>query len=174
MTQAGRLIPRQPVPDLEVHTVSGETWRLSDRAPEHLVLILFYRGLHCPICKLQLREWDRQLEEFTRRGVDVIAVSTDSRERALRTREEWGLQNFTLGYGMSIDTARAWGLYISHAIKEPEPPVFSEPGLFLIKPDRTLFAAQVSSMPFARPPLTDVLRAIDFVVEKNYPARGEA
>ena len=57
------------------------------------------------MCKVQLREWDRQLEELTRRGVDAIAVRTDSRERTLRTREEWGLQNLTLGYGLSIDTA---------------------------------------------------------------------
>jgi hypothetical protein len=69
---------------------------------------------------------------------------------------------------------RAWRLYISHSIKESEPPLFSEPSLFLIKPDRTLFAVQISSMPLARPPLADILKAVDFVVEKNYPARGEA
>lgn len=174
MRETNRLTPRRPVPDLEVPTTTGSTWRLADRSPQHLVLILFYRGLHCPICKVQLREWDGKLEELTRHGVDVIAVSTDTRERALKTREEWGLKNLTLGYGLSIETARAWGLYISRSIKETEPPEFSEPGLFLIRPDKTLFAAQFSTMPFARPPFADILRAIDFVVQNNYPARGEA
>jgi peroxiredoxin len=174
MKQTNRLIPRKPVPDLEVTTTGGSTWRLADRSPQHLLLVLFYRGLHCPICRLQLREWDAKLEELAKRGVDAIAVSTDTRERALRTPEEWGLKNVTLGYGLSIETARAWGLYVSRAIKDSEPPEFSEPGLFLIKPDKTLFAAQVSTMPFARPPFADIVRAIDFVIQNNYPARGEA
>ena len=174
MNETTRLTPRKPVPDIEVPTTTGSPWRLADRSPQHLVLILFYRGLHCPICKVQLREWDAKLEELVRRGVDVIAISTDTRERALRTREEWGLKNLTLGYGLPIETARAWGLYISRSIKETEPPEFSEPGLFLIKTDMTLFAAQISTMPFARPPLADIVRAIDFVVQNNYPARGEA
>lgn len=174
MNQIDRLLPRQPVPHLEVETIAGGTWRLADRSPPHFVLILFYRGLHCPICKVQLREWDSKFEEFAKRGVDLIAISTDSRERAEKTREEWGLKHLTLGYGLSIKTAREWGLYISHSIKEPEPPEFSEPGLFLIKPDKTLFAAQISSMPFARPPLADILKTIDYVVQNNYPARGEA
>jgi hypothetical protein len=29
-------------------------------------------------------------------------------------------------------------------------------------------------MPFARPPLDQLLKAIDFINEKGYPARGEA
>lgn len=174
MKEMNRLIPRKPVPDLEVPTTTGSTWRLADQSPRHLMLILFYRGLHCPICKVQLREWDAKLEELTRRGIDVIAISTDTLERALKTREEWGLKNLTLGYGLPIETARAWGLYISRSIKDTEPPEFSEPGLFLIKPDNTLFAAHVSTMPFARPPFADIVRAVDFVVQKNYPARGEA
>jgi len=174
MKETNRLIPRKPVPDLEVPTTAGGVWRLADRSPQNLALILFYRGLHCPICKVQMREWDGKLEELTKRGVDVIAVSTDTRERALKTREDWGLRNLTLGYGLSVEKAREWGLYISRSIKEIEPAEFSEPGLFLIKPDKTLFAAQVSTMPFARPPFADVVRAIDFVVQNNYPARGEA
>lgn len=174
MTSSNRPIPRQLVPPLEVQATDGSTWRLADRSPPHFVLILFYRGLHCPICKVQLREWDGKFEEFVKRGVDLVAISTDTRERAEKTRQAWGLQQLTLGYGLPIEKAREWGLYISRSIKEPEPPEFSEPGLFLIKPDKTLFAAQISSMPFLRPPLADVLKAIDRVVQSNYPARGEA
>ena len=55
-----------------------------------------------------------------------------------------------------------------------EPEKFSEPGLFLVKPDGTLYAAFIQTMPFARPPLDQLLGAIDFIKEKDYPARGEA
>jgi hypothetical protein len=43
-----------------------------------------------------------------------------------------------------------------------------------IKPDQTLYASSVATMPFARPHFKEILAAIDFIVEKDYPARGEA
>ncbi len=49
-----------------------------------------------------------------------------------------------------------------------------KPGLVLVRPDGTLYAALVGSMPFARPHFSEVLKALDFIVEKDYPARGEA
>jgi peroxiredoxin len=137
-------------------------------------MLVFYRGLHCPICKTYLRDLDGKLGEFTRRGVDAIAISTDSRERAERTKKEWDIGHLAIGYDLGIDQARAWGLYISRSIKADEPPLFAEPGLFLIKPDGTLYCSSIQTMPFARPSFADVLQAVTFVTEKDYPARGEA
>ncbi len=54
-----------------------------------------------------------------------------------------------------------------------EPQIFVEPGLFLIRPDRTLYFASVQNMPFARPPLGEVLRMIAWTVENRAPARGD-
>jgi len=54
-----------------------------------------------------------------------------------------------------------------------EPAWFSEPGVFLVKPDRTLYYGSTQSMPFARPQFQDLLGAIDFAIAKDYPARGE-
>jgi hypothetical protein len=39
--------------------------------------------------------------------------------------------------------------------------------------DGTLYFASVQTMPFARPAFGDILGALDFVIAKNYPARGE-
>ncbi len=50
------LMPRQPVPSLDVPTVGGGTWSLSGQTPEKFTMIVFYRGLHCPICSLYLGE----------------------------------------------------------------------------------------------------------------------
>lgn len=168
------LKPRTKVPDLEVQTLEGSTWRLQEQAPQNFTMIVFYRGLHCPICKSYMRELDGKAGEFTARGVNVIAVSSDSRERAEKAKQDWGLNNLKIGYGLPIPKAREWGLYVSRGIKESEPAEFSEPGLFLIKPDRTLYCASVNTMPFARASFSDVLNAVDFVVKNNYPARGEA
>jgi peroxiredoxin len=169
-----RVVPRQPVPGLEVQTTAGGAWRLADQKPTNFTMIVFYRGLHCPICKVYLKELDGKLDEFAKRGVDVIAISTDSRERAEQTQREWGLARLKIGYGLAIGRAREWGLFISRAIKEPEPAEFAEPGIFLVKPDGTLYCSSINSMPFARPAFEQILGAVAFVTANNYPARGEA
>ena len=173
------LKPRTKSPELEVETLDAGQWRLSEQSPENFTMIVAYRGLHCPICRGYIAELDRNLEEFGKRGVEVIAVSTDTLERAAQTKDEWKLRNLRIGYGLSIPKAREWGLYISSSRGKTstgvvEPDQFNEPGVFLIKPDQTLYASSVATMPFARPHFKEVLAAIDFIVEKDYPARGEA
>jgi len=173
------LKPRQPVPELIVPTVQGNQWKLAEQQPPHFTLVVFYRGLHCPICKPYLRDLDRKLPEFQSRGVEAIAISSDTEERARRTQQEWELNALPVGYDLSIDNAREWGLYISTSRGKTsagveEPALFNEPGLFLVRPDGTLYAAAVQTMPFARPAFSEVLSAVDFVISKDYPARGEA
>jgi peroxiredoxin len=166
--------PRQPAPALKVKLLDGNTWSLSDAKPQTFEMIVVYRGLHCPICKTYLGELEAKLPEFSKRGVEVIAISTDSQERAERAKTEWGLNNLRVGYDLSIANAREWELYISTAIREGEPPEFSEPGLFLVKPDGALFFSSRGSAPWGRPPLDQMLRGIDVAVERKMPARGEA
>ena len=81
-------------------------------------------------------------------------------------------------YGLGLRSARQWGLYVSTSrgktsIGIEEPALFSEPGVFLVRPDGTLYYGSVQTMPFARPPFQDLLGAIDFAISKDYPARGE-
>ena len=89
------------------------------------------------------------------------------------------MRSLPIGYGLPLDKAREWGLYVSTSrgmtsIGIEEPALFSEPGVFLVRPDGTLYWAIVQTMPFARPHFREMLGAIDFVVAKDYPARGEA
>src|SRR3989304_49509 len=107
------LMPRQPVPALEVETVGGAGWSLAAQRPEHFTMIVFYRGLHCPVCRRYTSELNGMIEEFTKRGVSVVLASTDARERAEQAKAQWGLPNLTVGYGLSIDPPRQWGLYIA-------------------------------------------------------------
>lgn len=174
-----RILPRQPLPELSVPTVSGSSWSLAGAQPERFSLIVFYRGVHCPICTTYISELNRQVDEFATRGVEAIAISSDGEERARKARDQWGLDRLTVGHSLSIGTARAWGLYISSgrgmtSTGVEEPALFNEPGVFLARPDHTLYWAQVQSMPFARPHFREILAAVDFAIAKNYPARGEA
>lgn len=167
------LFPRQPVPALSVATVGGGQWTLADQHPEHFTMVVVYRGLHCPICAGYLRDLDSKLPEFTSRGVSVVAISSDDATRAATAKEKWKLGALTVGYNLDLATARRMGLYISSGHGADEPALFVEPGLFLIRADGTLYFASVQTMPFARPAFADILGAIDYVIAKNYPARGE-
>ena len=178
MTTITPLMPRQKVPDLTVTTTDGDAWKLSDRNPENFTMVIVYRGLHCPICKGYLKDLDNRLADFTGKGVDVVVVSTDSEERTKDAKGSWRLANLTMAHGFSLDDARDWGLYISSGLGKTsagvdEPAQFAEPGIFLIKPDGTLYFASVQTMPFARPQFAEIAGALDFVIAKDYPARGE-
>lgn len=178
MTDIVPLIPGQLVPPLKIDLAGGGTFKLDEERPANFTLLMFYRGLHCPICKTQLRELETKLGEFDKRGVAVVAVSSDTRERAEETKRSWGLTKLRLAYGLDLASARRWGLFISAgrgmtSTGVEEPARFSEPALYLIKPDGTLYFGSVQTMPFARPHFSDILMAIDYVLKHNYPARGE-
>ena len=174
-TSAARGVrPRQPAPELTVALLRGGTYRLDEQTPGQFTMIVFFRGLHCPVCQGQLRELERRLDELQSRGIDVIAVSGETRERMTQLAQEWKLERLPLAYGLTEAQMRAWGLFISHGLDEREPAVFNEPGLFLISPDHTVYYESILSMPVGRPRLDDLLGGIDYWTANDYPARGEA
>ncbi|SDB36487.1 Peroxiredoxin [Flavobacteriaceae bacterium MAR_2010_188] len=165
--------PREKAPNLEVELVNHTRWILDEQDPENFTMIIFYRGKHCPVCKTYLNELQTKISQFIERGVNIIALSSDTEEVAKKTYEEWDIDDIPVGYGFPIETARKWGLFISNGIKD-EPKQFIEPGVFLIRPARTIYAEYIQSIPFARPHFDDLLKGIDFILKKDYPARGEA
>ena len=179
MTDLVPLIPREPVPALSVPLVGGGTWTLAEQTPQHFTLLNFYRGYHCPQCRNQLQELSRKAADFAERGVGILSLSCDPQERAEASRTEWGLDNLAIGYDLPLEEARRWGLYISTGRGKTsagveEPALFSEPGIFMVRPDRTLYAAIVQTMPFVRMHFAPLLAALDAsIIPKNYPARGQ-
>lgn len=164
--------PTEKFPDLEFKLINDTIWNLEKQEPEAYTLLVFYRGLHCPVCKKQLEELKTKLHDFSEKGINVIAVSMDSEERAQKAGKDWDVESLPIGFEMKEKTARDLGLYISKSISEKEPEVFSEPGIFLVKNDGTLYCSSIQTMPFARPSFDDLLKAIDFIKKENYPARG--
>lgn len=172
------LLPRHPVPALNLPLVGGGRFVLGASPGERFDLIVFYRGLHCPICAKYLLELERLAPEFAARGVQVVAASSDDEQRGQAMAQKVKAAGTRFAYGLSLRTARQWGLYISASrgttsIGIEEPALFSEPGVFIVRPDGTLYYGAVQTMPFARPSFQDLLAAVDFAIAKDYPARGE-
>jgi len=154
---------------------STEDLQLGTGTDGRFTLVVFYRGLHCPVCKRQLGELDSRLDDLREVGVGrVLAVSMETAERSREVVDRWGLKELPVAYDLPEHEAREWGLFISTAIKEKEPARFSEPGMFILDSDGTVFWSNVASMPFGRPPLDDVIAGIVFANKNSYPARGAA
>ena len=169
---SNNIIPGKKAPSLNIETISGNTWSLDKRLNKSKCMIVFYRGLHCPVCSVFLKQIESQLLEYKKSNTEVIAVSMDNKEKALKVKSDWSIKNLNIAYGLSEENARNWGLYISKSIKEAESDLFCEPGLFIIKEDGTLYLANTSNMPWARPDLTDFPAKLIFAEENNYPVRG--
>lgn len=172
------LLPRQKTPELSVETLSQGTFNLAQETSERGTVVCFYRGLHCPICAKYLAELEKFTEAFAEKGVATIAISSDTEDRAQAMAENIKAEKLRIGYGLDLQRARDWGLYLSTSrgktsIGIEEPALFSEPGLFMISPDRSLYYGSVQTMPFVRPHFSELLGALDFAIANNYPARGE-
>lgn len=178
MTTPTPLMPRERVPALDLPLVGGGRYALGAKPAERFDLLVFYRGLHCPVCAKYLMELERLAPEFEKRGVRSVAVSSDESERAAKMAEKVKASLVSFAFGLPLSNARAWGLYVSAgrgttSIGVEEPALFNEPGVFLVRPDGTLYYGSTQTMPFARPAFADLLGAVDFAISKDYPARGE-
>ena len=171
------ILPGKKVPALSLKLTDGLDWSLADETTGAFNLVVFYRGYHCPKCKDQLLDIQDHLVELQDLGVTTIAVSMDDAERAERARDEWGLQQIRFAHSLTAAGAREWGLFLSTSrgktsIGVDEAALFNEPGLFLVKSDGTLFASWVQTAPWARPNTTDIISAVRFIQDKDYPPRG--
>lgn len=167
------LNPQSRVPAISVPLIGGGTFSMAEASPDNFQLIMFYRGLHCPKCRVQLETANKIFDDLKSRGYDLVAISMDDEERARKAHEEWDIKNIPLGYNLPLLTAKAFGLFISDARDgSAEPAIFSEPGLFVVQPDGTLYAEYLQNTPFGRPDLEEISKGLDFVLKNNYPIRG--
>lgn len=166
--------PGAPAPAVELPLAGGGTFRLADAEPRLFTMLVFNRGLHCPVCRAQLSELDRRFDELAEKGIDVVSISGENEQRARQMRDEWKIDKVPLAYDLSEAQMREWGLFVSRGITADEPAVFNEPAVFLISPDGTVYYESILSMPVGRPHLDDLLGGIAYWTAHGYPVRGQA
>ncbi len=163
--------PGSAAPSLTLPLAGGGTYDLSAQTPDAATMVIFYRGLHCPVCETYLTKVKEKTAAFAEAGMPIVLVSMDGQDRAEKAKADWDLGDLPVAYDLSEAQAREWGLYISTSIKEVEPTTFCEPGSFWVKPDGTLYLIDIASMPFARPDL-DILLSRVMAIGSGYPPRG--
>lgn len=161
-------------PDIEVKMLNGETKSLGLPENGHdWKLVVIYRGQHCPICTKYLNQLETVKKSFYDAGVDIIAVSADSKEQLESHIEEKIDINFPISYGLTVEQMHTLGLYVSdpRSEKETDHP-FAEPATFVINADGNIQIIDISNAPFARPELESLANGLSFVRDNDYPIRG--
>ncbi len=137
-------------------------------------MVVVYRGRHCPMCTKFLNNLATFRQRLLDIGVDIAAVSADSKEQ-LEDHLERLEVNFPLFFGLTAEQMQALGLYVSHPRSEQETDHnFPEPGLFVINGDGHLQVVDLSNNPFARPDLEVFVSGLEWIrsPDNNYPIRG--
>ena len=105
------------VPALKVATVGGGEWDLAAQSPQNFTMVVVYRGYHCPVCKAYLGKLSGLAKGYADAGFSVLVVSMDGEERATKAKDEWGLDNLAVGYGLDEATAKLNSLsYCAHRL----------------------------------------------------------
>lgn len=96
-------------PDLVLPDASGNPVMLSDRLRDGPVVLIFYRGGWCPYCNIQLRAYQRALDEITALGGQLLAISPQLPDGSLSTAELNKL-SFDVLSDLGNRVAKAFGL----------------------------------------------------------------
>jgi thiol-disulfide isomerase/thioredoxin len=88
-------------PDFTLPDATGKPVKLSERLKDGPVVLKFYRGGWCPYCNLELRAYQKALPELEAVGAQLIAVSPESPDNSLSTKEK-----NQLAFSVVTDAAR--------------------------------------------------------------------
>ncbi|MFO7553351.1 MAG: peroxiredoxin-like family protein [Haliea sp.] len=164
--------PGTDFPRIALPTIAGGSVTLGQPSSDQSQLIVVYRGLHCPICKKYLGQLNGMKSDFEAMCVQILAVSTDPKDKAEKFAAEVHL-DIPVAYDLAIDQARELGLFISTPLSDQETDApFAEPGVFFVRPDGSLHFSDVASAPFCRPDLEMIRKGVGYISEKGYPPRG--
>lgn len=106
---AGALRAGATAPDFALPNQDGTTVRLADLRADGPVIVVFYRGGWCPYCNLELRAYQRLLEQAPDSGVRVVAISPQAPDASLDTAQKNALA-FDVLSDVGSDVARAFGI----------------------------------------------------------------
>ncbi len=167
---AGAVFDALPVTNLNGNTI--DISKPTGDADWQMVVV--YRGRHCPLCTKFLNNLASYRERLINIGIDVAAVSADSKAQLREHRSRLDV-NFPLFYGLTQEQMENLGLYISIPRSEKETDHnFAEPGVFVINGDGQIQVVDLSNNPFARPDLEVFVSGLEWIrkPDNNYPIRG--
>ena len=81
----------QKIDSVEIVDIDGEPYQIRQAWSEKTALIVFYRGGWCPYCNFQLRELAKKHEQLEAAGLQVVAISADTADKAATTLAQFDI-----------------------------------------------------------------------------------
>lgn len=153
-------------PDFTVPAVLGngdivDNFHFADETKGKYALVFFYPLDFTFVCPSELIALDHRLDEFKKRGVEVIAVSVDSHftHNAYRntSRNDGGIG--AVGYTLAADVSHA--IAQAYGVEHPEAAVAFR-GAFIIDKEGVVRVQHVNDLPIGRN-VDELLRVVDAV-----------
>lgn len=113
-------------PDFSLPNHNGEERELSELLKGAPLVVSFYRGGWCPYCNLELAALQRALPEIESLGAKLIAVSPETPDNSLSTREKNELA-FDVLYDKGNGVAEGYGLVFT--LSEKLRPIYAKFGI---------------------------------------------
>jgi len=98
-----------PVPDVRLKTVAGETVSLRKLVSEKPTVLIFYRGGWCPYCTRHLQALAGIEKDLLAAGYQLLAISPDQPSK-LREKPELQKLTYTLLSDSPMDAAKGFGI----------------------------------------------------------------
>lgn len=168
------LRPGQKVPDVAFPLVEGGTWSLHQASGAHLRLVSFYRGAFCGFCTRAMQELNGLHAQFAELDIELFGVSVDPEEVAVEWASANGIDQVSIGYGLTREQIEACGLFASHFTRDGKELYFAEPALWLVKPDGELYLNIQNSISCGRPDLESLVTGLKLLAAQGFPMRGNA
>lgn len=141
-------------PSFELPDQNGTVVSLEGLLATGPAVIVFYRGVWCPFCSLELRAYQQHLPQLREMGASLAAISLQTPDDSLTTSERNALTYHVLSDDADATVSRAYGLlfeipsYLRETYRRlghPLPAFNSTgdwrlpvPGTFVIDQDRTI------------------------------------
>lgn len=109
--------PGARAPLTQLSDIHGAQVALSTWIGHGPLAVVFYRGGWCPYCSVQLHELAARSSEFTRRGVQLLAISVDHPAAAAEAGARWEIP-FPVLADPDLATHEAYG--VVHSADESE------------------------------------------------------
>jgi peroxiredoxin len=117
------------IPDFDLPDATGKVVRSADLLAAGPLVISFYRGSWCPYCSLELKTLQQNLSEFRARGATLVAISPQTPDESLTTKQKNELA-FPVLSDAGSKVARKFGLVFT--LDETLKPIFKAFGIDLL------------------------------------------
>lgn len=110
-------------PVFRLPDATGESVALAPLIAQGPVVLVWYRGSWCPYCNIQLQAWQEELDALADAGGTLVAISPETPDHALSSREKYELEFIVLTDAQNR-VAREFG--IVYTLPEPIQRRFNE------------------------------------------------